>query len=156
MSTTQLTLTGAGRNAEAAVLKFNGMDLMIRQDEIRMLEPASAVDSADPERNSVGWIGYMRQRWPVYCLSEQLELMDSIPPSRRTCVLLTLANGHIGVLCDDVSILKQATGRSYELPLAMKKSETPILGLLAYDNGILSVSSANRLAAYVEHQIQSL
>ena len=156
MSTTQLTLTGAGRNAEAAVLKFNGMDLMIRQDEIRMLEPASAVDSADPERNSVGWIGYMRQRWPVYCLSEQLELMDSIPPSRRTCVLLTLANGHIGVLCDDVSVLKQVGGQNYELPLAMRTAQTPVLGLLAHDNGMLSVSSASGLAAYVEYQMHRI
>ena len=156
MSTTQLTSFGTSRNTEAAVLKFDGVDLMIRQDEIRMLEPASGVDTAVPERNSVGWIGYMRQRWPVYCLSEQLELMNSIPPTRRTCALLSLENGHIGVLCDDVNILKQAAGQNYELPLAMRTAQTPILGLLAYNNGMLSVSSANRLAAYVESQVHSL
>jgi len=156
MSATQLALSGASRNTEAVVLKFDSVELMIRQDEIRMLEPASSIDAGDPERYSVGWVGYMRQRWPVYCLSEQLGLMDNIPSSRRTCVLLPSRDGHIGVLCDDVSVLKQAAGRNYELPLAMRTAESPILGLLAHSNGMLSVSNANRLAAYIEYQMHSL
>ncbi len=140
-------------NASAAVLKINGLDLMFPQSEIRTLESASDVDATDPGEKSVGWISYMRQRWPVYCLSEQLELQATLPSSRRTCALLAVEAGYIGVLCDDVSIMKQVTGQLYEIPLAMKTAHTPIQGLFANQQGLLCVSNANQLAAYVEHRI---
>lgn len=155
MNMMQLPLAGAGMNTSAAVLKIDGLDLMFRQSEIRTLESASDVDGSDPREKSVGWIRYMRQRWPVYCLSEQLELLGSVPASRRTCVVFAIETGYVGVLCDDVSILKQVAGQSHEVPPAMKKADTPILGLVPHNGGLLSASHSNRLAAYIEHRVQN-
>ncbi len=146
---------GSPLNATAAVLRIDGLDLMFQPGEVRTLEAAAEVDGREPKEKSVGWIGYLRQRWPVYCVSEQLELLDRVPASRTTCALLAMETGYIGVLCDDVS-MKQVAGRRYELPVAMKTAATPILGLLAHDRGLLCVSSANRLAAYVAHQTAAI
>ena len=156
MSTTRFAPTGVGMNASAVVLKIDGLDLMFRQSDIPALESASEVDGRDPREESVGWISYMRQRWPVYCLSDRLDLLGGVPPSRRTCALLALETGYIGVLCDDVTILKQATGLRHEVPIAMKNADTPILELLLSGDKLLCASNPTRLAAYIEHLVHTL
>jgi hypothetical protein len=153
---TQLVLPDVEMNATAAVLKIDGLALMLPQTEVRALESASDVGGSDPAKKSIGWISYMRQRWPVYCLSEQLELLGSAPSSRRTCALLAIENGYIGVLCDDVSVQKQITGKSHELPLAMKTADTPVTKLIPFGGELMSVTSAKRLAAYIDLQVCKL
>lgn len=147
-------LPGTGLSA-AAVLKINGLSLLFQQGEVRTLESASDVDGSEPRAYSVGWIKYLRQRWPVFCLSEQLELQGAVPSSRRTCALLALEDGYVGVLCDDVSIIKQLAGTRHEVPRVMKTAVTPIRELLAGEHGLLCVSSANQIAAYIEHLIHA-
>ena len=151
---TQLAVRDREINATAAVLKINGLELMLPQTEVRALESASDVGGSDPMERSVGWIGYMRQRWPVYCLSEELELLGSVPSSRRTCALLAIESGYVGVLCDDVSVQKQIAGKSHELPFAMRTADTPITGLLPYGGGLMSITGARRLAAYIDLQVR--
>ncbi len=150
MSTPRLTPAGAGPNASAAVLKIGGTDLLFQQGDIRSLEAATDVDGNHPKEGRVGWISYMRQRWPAYCLSEQLGLLGSVPPSRRTCALLALETGYVGVLCDDVTFIKQTNGKHFEVPTAMKTAGTPILSLVPHPNGLLSISRSNLLAAHIE------
>ncbi|MDO8989606.1 MAG: hypothetical protein Q7U91_08205 [Sideroxyarcus sp.] len=138
--------------ASAAVLKIGGLDLAFRQSDIRALESASDMDGNAPLERSVGWIAYMRQRWPVYCLSEQLDVLDSVPPARRTCALLAFEAGYFGLLCDDAAILRQAAGQLHEVPPAMKHANTPILGLLPDGEHLLCLSNPGRMAAYLEHR----
>lgn len=135
----------------AAVLKIDGLDLLIQQREIRTVESVSDVDGSAPARGSVGWISFAQQRWPVFCLSSRLDLQLEIPAARGTCVLLLLEDGYAGLLCDDVTILKQVSGRLYELPVAMRQRDTPIRGVVSYNQGIACVSDAGSLAAYIAH-----
>lgn len=153
MSMQPIALANTGMQETAAVLKINSLDLMFAQGDIRTLESASDVDGSDAQANSVGWINYMRQRWPVYCLSEQLELLASVPDSRRTCALLALEGGYVGVLCDDASIIKQLTGQLHDIPVAMKAAHTPVQSLFAHKQGLLCASNAKRMAAYIEHLV---
>lgn len=150
----RLTLADQNQRAAGAVLKIDTLDLLIQQGEIRTLESASDVDGSNPEKGSVGWISYAQQRWPVFCLSTQLDLQLSVPAARRTCVLLALQRGYIGVLCDDVTVLKQVSGQLYELPIAMRRNDTPLHGVVAYNQGVACVSDANRLAAHIAQQRQ--
>lgn len=145
----RLSLADQSRQAAAALLKIDALDLLIQQSEIRTLESVSDVDSGDPDKGSVGWIRFAQQRWPVFCLSSRLDLQLDIPATRGTCVLLALQNGYAGLLCDDVTILKQVSERLYELPVAMRRRDTPIRGVVAYNQGIACVSDAGRLAAYI-------
>jgi hypothetical protein len=140
-------------NVSAAVLKIDGLELLLKQSDVRALESASFVDANDSRKGSIGWIAYMRQRWPVYSLSEQLDLLDDVPPTRRTCALLAIETGYFGFLCDDVSIVKQTTGQIHELPASMRNADTPILGLLPTGNKLLCVSTPNLLAEHIERLV---
>jgi hypothetical protein len=153
MSTLRSDPSGAA-NASATVLKIDGLDLLFQQSDIRALESAANVDRNAPRESSVGWTSYMRQRWPVYCLSERLDLLSVAPPSRRTCALLALEGGYVGMMCDDVSIIKLAAGQRHEVPIAMRSAEMPILGLLPSGDRLLCIGDPNRLAAHIERQIR--
>lgn len=153
MNTPRLPQATAGMNVSAVALKIDGLELLFRQSDIRALESASEVDGNDPAEGSIGWVGYLRQRWPVYCLSDQLELLSGMPPSRRTCALLALEGGYFGMLCDDATILKQVAGQVHEVPVAMKNAGTPVLGLLPAGDKLLCISAPNPLAAHIARQV---
>lgn len=153
MSPTRLIPTGGNAEASSVVLKLDSLDLMFLQSDVRALESASDVDTNNPKPESTGWISYMRQRWPVYCLSDQLDLLDLAPPARRTCALLAIADGYIGILCDDVSVLKQVAGNRHEVPPAMKRDYTPILELLPFGDRLLCVSHPVLLSTYIEQLV---
>lgn len=155
MNMPRLAPAGNSVDASAVVLKIGGLDLMFKQSDIRALESASDMDTGNPGQASAGWIGYLRQRWPVYCLSEQLDLLDPVPATRRTCALLAITDGFIGILCDDVSILKQVTGKRHEVPTAMKRTDTPILALLPFGGKLLCVSHPASLSAYIAQQVHT-
>ncbi len=147
--------TGAGMDVSSTVLKIDGLELLFRQNDVRAMESASNVDRNDPQVESVGWISYMRQRWPVYCLSDQLDLSSRVPPTRRTCALLALESGYVGMLCDDATIVRRSTQQYHEVPAAMKNADTPILGLLPSGDRLLCATDPNRLAAHIERQIHT-
>lgn len=142
-----------GSNTTAALLKITGLNLQLPQGDIRTLESATDVDTAAPALHSIGWIAYAQKRWPVYCLSEELALMAVVPSERRACALLTMGAGYIGILCDDMIILKDIAAQRYELPDAMRLADTPILHLVAYEQGIACVTNATQLTAFVEQLV---
>ena len=137
-------------SATSAILTISGLRLLLPQKEIRALEAADDVELRDAELPSVGWLRHAQQRWPVYCLSQELSLLAAIPAERRACVLLDTGAGYAGVLCDDVTIGQQTQGQQYELPPAMRLPDMPVLGLMAMEEpGIVCITSAERLAAHL-------
>lgn len=153
MSAARSLLMRDGMNDSAAVLTMDGLNLLFQQSDIRALESASALDSNAPRQGSAGWISYMRQRWPVYCLSGQLDLLIDVPPARHTCALLVIGSEFLGLLCDDAAIIKTGARQRHEVPVVMKNANTPILELLPSGDKLLCVSNPSRLAAYIEHLV---
>jgi hypothetical protein len=150
MSTASFPTASVSMNASFAVLTMDGTNLLFMQSDIRALESASALDSKAPKQDSVGWITYMRQCWPVYCLSDQLDLLRNVPPARHTCALLAIGTEFFGLLCDDAVIIKPDARQRHEVPVAMKNADTPILELLLSGDKLLCVSNPSRLAACIE------
>lgn len=148
-----MQIARSGSNTTAALLKINGLNLLLPQSEIRTLESATDVDVIAPALHSAGWVSYTQKRWPVYCLSEELALMAVVPSERRACAMLAMGAGYIGILCDDMIILKNFAAQRYELPLAMRLHDTPILHLVAYEQGIACASNASKLTAYIEQLV---
>jgi hypothetical protein len=140
-------------NSTAALLKINGLNLLLPQGEIRTLESATELNTIAPALCSAGWIAYHQKSWPVYCLSEDLSLLQAVPPERRACAMMTMGAGFIGILCDDMIILKDFIAQRHELPQAMKLPATPILHLVNYEQGIACVSNAKQMTAYIEHLV---
>ncbi len=151
MSTTALFQPAA--TSRSALLTISGLRLALPQRQIRAIEAASVVDARDAEPFSAGWLRHAQQRWPVYCLSQELSLLAAVPAERRTCVMLGTDDGYMGILCDEVSI-EQSLDQPHELPPAMHLPDTPILGLIALDEErIACVTSAECLAAHVARQV---
>ncbi len=136
--------------ATSAILKISGLRLSLPQREIRALEAADDVELRDAESSVIGWLRHAQQRWPVYCLSQELAPLAEVPAERRACVLLGSGAGYVGILCDDVSIGQQVRGAQHQLPRVMRTLDTPILGLIATDEqGIVCITSAERLTAHL-------
>lgn len=146
-------ISRAGSSASAALLKIGGLNILLPQSEIRTLESVTDIDIAAPALHSVGWIAYAQHRWPVYCLTDKLALMELAPSERRACVMLAFGAGYIGIMCDDMIIQKDFSPQRYELPLAMKLPNTPIMFMMDYEQDIACASSAMRLTSYIEQLV---
>lgn len=135
----------------AALVTIGGVRLVLPQSEIRALEAASDVDRQEPESSSVGWIQYLQQRWPAYCLSSDLTLLTKVPNERRACILLATGADYVGVLCDEVRIARQnELGQQHELPPAMHLSDTPVLGLVGLnEEDVACVTDAKQLVTHI-------
>jgi len=140
-------------NTSVALLKIGGLSLLLPQSEISSLELATDIDTAAPALHSAGWIVYTQKRWPVYCLTHELGLMEVAPAERRACAILAMGAGYLGIMCDDMMIQKNFVAQQYELPLAMRLPNTPILYLVDYEQGIACASNALRLTAYIGQMV---
>ncbi len=136
-----------------ALLTISGLQLALRQSEIRALESAPDLDTDETKPFSVGWVAYNGERWPAYCLSQELTLLVVVPRERRSCVVLDTGAGYIGILCDSVNLGVQFLPEQYrDLPPPMRSPDGPILGLIALkEDEVACASSAERL---VEHVIR--
>lgn len=150
-----MQLAASAASQAAALIKMDGLNLVLPQGDIRTLEPASDVDTASPALNSTGWIIFQQKRWPVYCLSEDLDLLRSAPASRRACAMLSIGTGYMGLLCNDVVVLKEFESQMHEVPVAMRMPHTPVMGLSEHAQGIACISNASRLTAYIEKLVSA-
>lgn len=144
----------APRGSEAplyAVLTFDGLNLMVRQAEVRTLEPASAVDWPQAEEtNLVGRIDMETGRWPVFCLAAGLTPLASVPPNRRVCILLSDGKRGFGLLCDQVKTVEAGRLNIVPMPACMKSSASPLVGM-ALDGGDLTcLITTSRLARFLQ------
>ncbi len=138
-----------------AVLTISGLQLALRQSEIRALESTPDLDTDETKPFSVGWVQFRDERWPVYCLTQDLSLLVVVPRERRSCVVLDTGAGYIGVLCDSVNLGTQFLPEQLQdLPVAMRLPDTPILGLIALEEeNVACVSSAERLVEHVTRMV---
>lgn len=143
------------QNITAALIKIKDLNLLLPQGEIRTLESATDIDSVAPALHSIGWVSYAQKRWPVYNLSEDLQLMNMVPPERRACALMSMGAGYIGIMCDDMIILKDIVFQHYEIPPVMQEPQTPVMYLLSYKEGIACATNANRLTTYIGHMVEN-
>ena len=145
--------TLATSKSTAAVLKISTLNLLLPQGDIRTLESASDVDPVSPAWSSAGWIKFREKRWPVYGLSDELTLMQRVPAERRACAMLAMGSGYVGLLCDDIIVQKEFVAQRFELPVAMKFPDTPIMYLVKYEEGIACVSNASQLTIFIERLV---
>ena len=141
-------------NNTQVALKIGTLMLILPQSEVSAVESCLDVlpaNFAQPIANVVGTVAFAGQRWPAYCVSQELSLMATMPQERRACVMLANGNGYIGLLCDDARVLKTlSTEQNYPLPSAMAVHNTPVLGLLRFEDGLACLSDAAHLCSFVQ------
>lgn len=146
------TMAAPGRNV--VMLMIDGLKLILPQGDIRSVASVVDLDTRACAEGAAGWISYAGRAWPAYCLSSELHLLEVEPMARRACALLALANGYIGLLCDDVRVLMNFSVQAFEVPPAMRQAASPLSGLLKYEEALACVSDAGRLAAFIEFATQ--
>jgi len=151
------TLIQSTAISTAAFVTIGGMRLVLPQSQIRALEAASDVDRQEPAPSSVGWIQYLQQRWPAYCLSSELTLLTKIPNERRACILLASGSDYVGVLCDEVRIARQnELEQQHELPSVMHLADTPILGLIgSNEDDVGCLTDAKQLVMHITRLVNT-
>jgi chemotaxis signal transduction protein len=134
---------------KVVVLSIDGLKLVLPQGDIRTVESIVDMHTNDPPANGAGWINYLGQLWPVYCLSGELSFLSYAPVSRRACVMLALSKGYLGLLCDDAQVLANFIQQSFAMPASMQLSESPIAALVNDDNGLACVSDASHIDHFI-------
>lgn len=127
-------------------LSIGQLGLLIPQHQVHALEPSFDVQRSKGG-DATGWISVTGASSPVYCLSENLQLIHEIPTDRNICVLLDIGDGLFGILCDQVVMLTQAELEIRPLPACMQGPDTPLRGLVLYGEKVLCVTSADDLQA---------
>ena len=148
-----MQIANAELSNAAALLKIDNLNLLLPQSEVRSLESAADIDITGPALHGVGWISYAHKRVPVYNLSEALSLLPTRSNERRACVILTLGSGFIGVLCNDLIILKNINFERHALPPVMRLGDTPVLALAEFEEKLLCMSNAHIITSYIERLV---
>lgn len=133
-----------------AVLTIDRQKLLLAQNEIRTLEPVIDIDKKTKLPGTVGTLTIQNIRFPVYCVSEDLTVLEIIPTNRRICVLLDEGENSFGITCDKIETTNSEHLKFYSLPECMSLQDSPILALAIRGNELNCVTSTGRLAAYIK------
>lgn len=123
------------------VLRFDGLRLLLPQEEVASLEPEEEADMSTPHPGAVGEY----QAHAVFALSERLdEFLER--DGRPICALLDLPDGdYYGVLCSEVTLLPAGGLEIKPVPAVMQEAGSPLLGIALDDAGVLCITSAAAL-----------
>jgi hypothetical protein len=141
----------ASAGAPYALLHLGATRLMLPQSDIREIAGVDDIDPADAPPGGVAWLRIGHQTYPVYCLSDEIRLMDGIPALRQTCVLLAYQGSRFGLLCDQVHML-ETPGAFHPLPECLRLADSPVEALVLQPDGLACLGSAPRLAALIQRE----
>jgi chemotaxis signal transduction protein len=148
------TQTSTSRHDLYVLLIFDGLYLLVPQDDVESVEIVSDIRHDYTMDNGViGWFnrhGYEAEV-PIFCLSGDLLLSPDVPESREYFVLLKTAEHSIGILCDEVENLnlKLQNLRIQPMPAIMQSSTSPMSGLVIYQDLIAGVCRGVALTTYI-------
>lgn len=148
-------ITQDGNDGSIALLSISDLLLALPQGEIRALESIADLDTDETKPLSVGWVHFMQERWPVYCLSPELSLLVIVPKARRSCAVLDTGAGYLGILCDEViSGIQPSLEQQQPVPAAMRLPASPIIGLITLeDERVACATTTDRLVNHLTRQV---
>ena len=131
-----------------ALLSIDSLNLLIPRHEIRSLVSVDEIHAAvEAEENALGHVVFESGDWPVFCVSRELSPLHSVTDASRICVILHIDNKYMGLLCDQIQNIEQQ--KIQGLKPCMSLSDSPISGLLIYDNAVACATSTQRLNAFL-------
>ncbi len=131
-----------------ALLSIDSLNLLIPRHEIRSLVSVDEIHAAvEAEENALGHVVFESGDWPVFGVSSELSPLHSITDTRRICAILHIDNKYMGLLCDQIQNIEQQQIQG--LKPCMNTPDSPISGLLIYDNAVACATSTQRLNAFL-------
>jgi hypothetical protein len=133
-----------GRSVELVV---DGQSLLIAHVHVHSIEPIGDLRIVSDHGQALGKLPLGGTEWPVYCLDGSLDILDRLPANRRACVLLKSDYGGIGVLCDEVRVIDNATFDIVPIPACMQSEQKLMEALAVIDAKVICVLDGGRLSA---------
>ncbi len=134
-----------------AVLSFDGLQLLIPQNDIYSLEPTVDITPAVADNSSVGQLKQGNQVWSLYALSSDLTLLTSRPDSYRIVILMKNVQPAFGLLCEQVQTIERSQIRIHSVPPVMNCKNSPLLNLALTGEEVRCISSASALSYLFPH-----
>ena len=140
------TTTKSSQDRTFAILSIDGRRFFLPQQEIHSLELVIDIDKTKPLPRTVGWFLEGSEKWPIYCLDRELNILSYIPSSRKACVLIGDRGLNFGVLCDEVSSLEDSHPTTCPVPKCMATPHLPIECLIVIEGKVECVTTTILLA----------
>jgi hypothetical protein len=137
----------ADLHARSAELVIDRQSLLIAHIHIHSVEPILDVRIESGHGQALGVLELGDDRWPVYCLDGNLNILAGVPATRRACVLLKSEHGGVGVLCDEVRVVDNASLVMVPVPGCMSGEQSLMDSLAVIDGKVTCVLGADRLSA---------
>lgn len=139
----------AGTPSPYVLLSFDGLDLALRQSDVRILAPAADVGFGSERAGTIGHIDFAGESRPVYSLDRNLSPLDRVPQERRACALLGRGEHVWGLLCERVRILAEDSVQVKPLPACMCVPGSPVTGLAIQAGRIAVFTGAEDLGRFL-------
>ena len=145
------TTTKHSQDRLFAILTIDGRRFFLPQKEIHSLELVIDIDKTDPLPRAVGWFPQASEKWPLYCVDRELNILSYIPPSHKACVLISNRDFNFGILCDQVSSLEGHHPLTYPIPQCMATPHLPIECLIVLEGKVECVTTTVLLAGILNN-----
>lgn len=136
----------ADLHARSAELVVDGQSLLIAHVHIHSVEPILDVRMESGHGQALGILQIGDDHWPVYCLDRDLDILRNVPATRRACVLLKSAHGGVGILCDEVKVVDNASLTIVPVPGCMCGQQSLMDSLAMIGGKVTCVLGADRLS----------
>lgn len=143
-------ISAADLHARSAELVVDGQSLLIGHVHIHSVEPILDVRMSPGHGQALGTVALGEAQWPVYCIDNNLDLLDHVPATRRACVLLKPDHGGVGILCDEVRVIDNAVLSIVPVPGCMSGQQSLMESLAVIGGKVTCVLGAERLSSMLQ------
>jgi hypothetical protein len=128
-------------------LELGAAALLVRQEEVRALEPGADAAPGTGAEGPTAWVDYGGERWPVYATTPELHAMaPPLPADRRVCVLLEWGGARLALACTEARTVPPEGLALHPLPPCMHAPGMPVHALGRVGRRLLPVADLAALA----------
>jgi hypothetical protein len=152
---TRAAVDGDDIERYVTLLEIEEVILGVSQTDIASLE--TVLDLGPPtEAGAVGSIRRGSDTWPVFCLSQDLVVLDYAPATRRVCALLKDQARRLGLLVDRVESVAGESLQVFARTGTVARIPAPIRALARWDDRLVSLVPAASLAGIARRQAATI
>jgi hypothetical protein len=134
--------------ALSSILRMGDIQMLLSHSDIHSVEHIIDVEIDGRKKGVVGYIAIKNNKWPVYCLDENLSLDVNMPVEWNICVMLRHAETLFGVLCESLKPMRLSENQFQPMPECMMSAEALMDAIVIID--------INKSASEVEQENRQL
>lgn len=122
----------SGQSATIMAVELDSKTYYLPQVDLITFENIHNLEEAEKSDSSVAAITIGSYSIPVYCLSDDFELLDYIPDERKVCIISGHGDRQFGILCDKIHKLSYTEIKFESVPACMNTQSSPLSDLFLY------------------------